>query len=220
MHPIPLPRPHWLGRACSVFRYKTPWRRLRRSRRRTRRPAEDTPAARSARRFAGSPVRRDTPSGRRPEPDRTSTVGGATTQCLQRRRQYRSLCPACRCALVLRLAPSPNRHGRIRRLVRHRATAARHSRANYRDRRRALQHPRCRRRVAVGCEPGASAGLVTRMHRLVQRKRQVPRGDSKNRWRVWPKVPLANANTLLGFTENTRIAPVPAWCRKPPSCTS
>ena len=44
----------------------------------------------------------------------------------------------------------------------------------------------------------------------------MPREDSENRWRVWPKVPLANANTLLGFTENTRIAPVPAWCRKPP----
>ena len=28
-------------------------------------------------------------------------MGGATTQCLQRRRQYRSLCPACRSALVL-----------------------------------------------------------------------------------------------------------------------
>jgi UDP:flavonoid glycosyltransferase YjiC (YdhE family) len=55
---------------------------------------------------------------------------------------------------------------------------------------------------------------------LVPVGQRVRRLGTENRWRVWPKVPLANASTLAGFTENTRAAPPPRSCRKPPSCTS
>jgi hypothetical protein len=52
------------------------------------------------------------------------------------------------------------------------------------------------------------------------RARQAGRAAAEKRWRVWPKVPLANARTLAGFTSNTSTAPLPPSCRKAPSWTS